>query len=149
MKKVPLGISAINSILLTISAILLATGLSGVLNLPDSPLNPILRILGVNIELPKPATLGGAVSIIASIIIFVAVLGLGRGKKWAFFTTISLFTISLVFEALAALSGSTFSILIVLGSLVCLTYLVVSPKIRDFLEEEKPSEEDFTLEMTF
>ena len=149
MKKVPLGISAINSLLLAISATLLATGLSGLLDLPDSPLNPFLRILGVKLELPKPDIAGGIVSIIISIIIFVTALGLGRGKLWAFFTVASLFALSAVFGMLSALSGSIFAILTVLISLSCLIYLVGSPKVKSFLKEEEPAEEDFTLEMTF
>jgi len=149
MKKVPLGISAINSILLAISAVLLATGLAGVLNLPDSPLNPILSIFGVNFEIPKPGTVGGAVSILFSIIIFVVVLGLGRGKMWAFYMAISFFAISLVFEVPHAFDGSVFSTLVVLTSLSCLAYLVMSPKVKDFLREEEPSEEEFSLEMKF
>jgi len=149
MKKVPRGISAINSILLAISAVLLATGLAGVLNLPDSPLNPILRILGVNFDLPKPGTLGGTVSILFSIVIFVVVLGLGRAKMWAFYIALSLFAITLVFEAPHAFAGSIFSMLVVLISISCLAYLVVSSKVRDFLREEKPEEEEFSLEMRF
>ncbi|GEM_PF-2962048 len=148
MKKVPLGISVINSILLAVSAVLLATGLSGLLNLPGSPLNPFLRILGAKWELPKPGIAGGIISIATSIIVFAVALELGRGKMWAFFTTASLFAISAIFGTFNALSGSILSILTALISLSCLLYLVSSPKVKNFLREEKPAEEGFTLEMT-
>ncbi|HDD69384.1 MAG TPA: hypothetical protein ENG61_03400 [Candidatus Korarchaeota archaeon] len=145
MKKVPLGISAINSLLLTISAILLATGLSGLLDLPEAPLNPFLRVIGVKLEVPRPDVYGGIVSIIVSIIIFAVALGLGRAKLWAFFTAVFLFALSAILGALNILSNSLFAILTVLVSLLCLTYLIGSPKVRSFLKEEEPKEEVFPL----
>ncbi len=147
MKKVPLGISIINGILLAISAIMLATGLSGLLNLQDSPLNPFLRMMGTGFELPRPWIVGGIVSIVTSIIIFISAIGLGRAKTWAFFTVVSFFALSLIIEAPGAFSGSLLAILIVLGSLSCLAYLLGASSVRKFLKGKDTGE--FAEELPF
>ncbi len=149
MKKAPFGISIINSLILAISATLLATGLSGLLNLPDSPLNPFLRAFGVKLELPKPGAVGGAASIAASTLLFVTALGLGRGKLWAYIATISLFALSTIVGAYNAVSDSSFSILMVLVSIICLAYLIGSRSVKSFLREAEAPEEDINFELTY
>ncbi|HIE24256.1 MAG TPA: hypothetical protein EYP68_08535 [Candidatus Korarchaeota archaeon] len=149
MKKAPFGISVINSLFLAISATLLATGLSGLLNLPDSPLNPFLRAFGVKLELPKPGAVGGAASIFASTLIFITALGLGRGKLWAYLNAIFLFVLSAIVGAHSAVSDSFLSILTVLISVSCLAYLIGSRSVKNFLKETEVPEEEITFELSY